>query len=131
MPPPRKSSPSPAGSIGSGAVIRDVTFENVSYTVQDGTLAPEASFGLLAGDAAADAILENLTISGTLRLNANRYRTQYSFGLLLGTGNLDGIDVSNIKCIEFKGDTETEMTVDPMTGLVVFPEAASNPSQDN
>ncbi len=118
------------GVIGSTAEIRDVTFENVSYTVKAGTRAPEAYFGLLAGNIAEGAVLENIQISGTLKLSDERYQTKYNFGLLYGMGVYGDIDVSGITCVEIKSadGTETPIAADPVTGVVTVPASQSQAS---
>ena len=100
------------GSIGAEAVIKDVVFENVSYQIEAGTRAPEASFGLLAGVVKEGATLENITISGKLLINAYATLNQYNIGLVCGIGSVGSIDKSAIQCFKVDGTTETPVATD-------------------
>ena len=99
------------GSIGANAVIKDVVFENVSYQIEAGSRAPEASFGLLAGAIREGATLENVTVSGKLLINAYTTLNHYNIGLVCGIGNT-AIDQAAIQCFKVDGTTETPLTPD-------------------
>ncbi len=87
------------GGIDADAVIKDVTFENVTYNMKSGSLKAGASFGLLAGTIAEGAQLENVAVSGTFNVSSNIYPdTTYSLGKLSGNIINTGIDISNISC---------------------------------
>ena len=99
------------GSLGANAVIKDVVFENVSYQIEAGTRAPEASFGLFAGIVHEGATLENVTVSGKLLINAYATLTDYNIGLVCGIGSTH-IDRTNIQCFKVDGTTEAPITAD-------------------
>ena len=99
------------GAIGETAIIKDVAFENVSYQIEAGTRAPEASFGLFAGIVYEGATLENVTVSGKLLINAYATLTDYNIGLVCGIGSSD-IDRTNIQCFKVDGTTETPIATD-------------------
>lgn len=85
------------GKLSATAVLKDVTFENVTYKIGVGSRKPAASFGLLTGDLAADATLENVTISGELVVGKGIFAGgSYSIGLVCGNETQHGIDISNI-----------------------------------
>ena len=100
------------GIIGNSAVIKDVVFENVSYCIEAGSRAPESSFGLLAGMIKEGATFENVTVSGTLKINAYATLNQYNIGLLCGVGAESGISLENIQCVKVDDQTETPLTAD-------------------
>lgn len=94
------------GSIDSTAVIKDVTFENVTYNMNAGSLKAGASFGLFAGTIAESATLENVAVSGTFNISSEIYPdTEYLLGKLSGNVINKGIDISNITC-QVKDDQE-------------------------
>lgn len=94
------------GGLDASCEIKDVTFENITYNMNTGTLKAGSSFGLLAGTISPDAALENVTISGTFNISSKIYeRDDYSIGKLSGNVVETGIDISNIQC-NVKDDTE-------------------------
>ena len=100
------------GALGANAVIKDVVFENVSYQIEAGTRAPEASFGLLAGAVREGATLENITVSGSLLINAYATLNQYNIGLICGIGSAGSINSSAIQCFKVDGNNRTPLTPD-------------------
>ncbi len=87
------------GGIDASAVIKDVTFENITYNMNAGSLKTGASFGLFAGTIAEGAAFENVAVSGTFNLKSTIYPdTQYSIGKLCGNVVNTGIDVTGIEC---------------------------------
>ena len=86
-------------SISADAVIRDVAFENVAYTVETGRRNSPASFGLLAGVLEDGATLEDVTVSGTFNVvNGCMLPASYDFGLICGEGNVGDMDLSAVTC---------------------------------
>ncbi len=110
------------GTLSASAVIRDVTFENITYTVQDGSLSPNASFGLLAGAVREGATLENVSVSGTLKLAGTcDLARDDSIGLLFGYGSVEGLDHSGIECVLADSEnTALQFEVDAETGWVTI-----------
>ena len=98
-------------TLESGATFENIEFENVTYTLKTGSRKPDASFGLLAGKAASDVILDGVSVSGKIVVSDDCYaNNNYVVGLLFGTGYNGQIDISSIDC-EVDGD-ETKITVD-------------------
>lgn len=87
------------GRIADTAVMNNVRFENASYTVKQGAIKAEATFGLFAGEIAGGASFTDVSVSGTLYiasdLSLSMFRTTY---LLAGDGGKHGIDASGITC---------------------------------
>lgn len=87
------------GGIDKDAVIKDITFENVTYNMKAGSLKAGASFGLLAGIIAEEAKIENVAVNGTFNVSSEIYpNKEYSLGKLSGNIIETGIDASNITC---------------------------------
>lgn len=55
-------------AIGDRAALKDVSFENVDFTIQTATARNEGLYGLLAGSVSAQASLSGVTVTGTIRL---------------------------------------------------------------
>lgn len=95
------------GTLDASAVLENVTFENVSYTVGAGSRMQGASFGLLAGTVADGATLSDFRISGVLCISEACYpQSDYRIGLLCGIGNLPDIDLSGITCRPAEENTD-------------------------
>lgn len=92
------------GQIFEGAVVENISFENVTMIMDTGApLTSNVSFGLLAGSISDSAVIENVSVSGTITLDvkcgekdAFPFKSGYSIGLVCGTGNTHGVDYSNI-----------------------------------
>ncbi len=107
------------GSLGSAAVLDDVRFENITYTMEKGSrIEGDSFFGLLAGKIAAEATLNQVSITGTLRIDADIYpNSHYLIGLLAGSGAREDMDLSGITCEAINNDPEKlQITVE--NGLV-------------
>ena len=90
------------GNITEEASITDLTFENVTFTIEKGTRVAGASFGLLAGTLSDDAALSNVNIlNGVIQIDSSCYFgvNDYSIGLLCGTGNAAVIPNAQITCV--------------------------------
>lgn len=98
------------GSLDSGSTIENLTFENVSFTIQAGSRMQGASFGLLTGTRASDATLSGVSVTGKLLISANCYpQSDYTIGLLCGNGKSDGVSYS-IDCAVAE-DNNTAITI--------------------
>ena len=87
------------GSLGAGAAIENVTFENVTFILEAGSRMAGAAFGLLAGTISDDVTLENVSITGSILVSDNCYPSDsYVVGLVAGSGSDHGIDASGISC---------------------------------
>ena len=94
------------GGLDANAVLKDVTFENVTYNMNKGSLKAGASFGLLAGTISESATLDGVQVSGTFNISSEIYPDiVYSIGKLSGNLVNTGIDISNITC-NVTDDTE-------------------------
>ena len=86
------------GSVAAGALIEDVTFENLHFTVEMGSRMPGASFGLFTGSLADGVAIENVYINGKLTVAPSPYITESTIiGLFSGSGDSGDIDVSGIR----------------------------------
>lgn len=94
------------GSIESSAVISDITFENVTFTIEAGSRMQGASFGLLCGSAASGAVFENVNVTGKLLISPNCYpQSDYTIGLLSGSGSCEGVSY-DISCSVAEDNTD-------------------------
>ncbi len=77
------------GTVGNAAVMQDVTFDNVTYRIEKGTLAVNPTLGVFAGTLYDKATLTNVTVNGKLQISSAAALTMedvdsYSIGLLCG-----------------------------------------------
>ncbi len=104
------------GRLAETAVIRDLTFENVTFTIQSGTRVAGTSYGLFAGAIADTAKVENVQIhNSTLAIDSRCYFgvEDYTIGLLCGMGDETLVDYSGISCIAVGSSPETvQITVE-------------------
>ena len=111
------------GYLAEGAAIRDLTLENVTFTIKSGTRVAGTSYGLLAGSISDKAVFENVAItSGTLQISSECYfgTDDYTIGLLCGMGSAP-IDASAITCVAVGSAPENvRITVEGNTVQVEF-----------
>ncbi len=78
------------------ACFKNVKFENITHTINLMSVAPGASFGLLAGTVADGASFSNVTVSGKLLIGDNCQglagSNDYTIGIIAGSGEIDGIE---------------------------------------
>lgn len=110
------------GSIASGAVIKDVVFENVSYTLSAGSRMQSPVFGLLCGTLSDDAVLENVRVeNASFVISGDIYPQEYTLGTIIGSGSNRGIDISGIKVSLAEGaDAKISITTDNSTGEITL-----------
>ncbi len=106
------------GKLHESAVIEDLTIENLTYTVIGSINANGASFGLLAGLIADGATLSDVSVSGTLQIDAARLITDYGLdghyeiGLLCADGTHGTLSTDGITCELIKNEeNEFSLTV--------------------
>ncbi len=100
------------GSIGSEAVISDLTIENATLTLEAGCRMAGATFGLLAGSVVEGAAFENVTVTGNLLISEKIYpQTDYTIGLLCGIGATDRVAYSIGCAVAEEGSTAITVTV--------------------
>lgn len=100
------------GHITESAKISDITFENVTFTIQKGTRVV-SNYGLFTGDLADAAEISNVKILGsTLQIDTACYFgvDDYHIGLVCGMGNSDAVPDAEIKCVVV-GDNPEKMNV--------------------
>jgi len=88
------------GYLSETAAIRDVTFENVTFTIQSGTRVAGTSYGLLAGTVSAQADISGVSIlSSQILVDSGCYfgADDYVIGLVSGMGNVQ-LDAAQIIC---------------------------------
>ena len=110
------------GSIGSGAVIRDVAFENVSYTLGAGSRMQSPVFGLLCGTLSEDAVLSGVTVkSSEFIISGDIYPQDYTVGTLVGIGGNRDLDFSGVRVTLAEGaEAKLSITRDDATGEITL-----------
>lgn len=99
------------GKISENAEIKDVTFENVRFTIK-GSRKPGFNYGLFAGAIDDGAKIENVSVSGDLVISSDwNLNSEYEIGLVCAAGSTHGIDSSAIKCVNDKEDSSLIITV--------------------
>lgn len=97
------------GNLTETAEVTDITFENVTFTVQAGTRVVGTNYGLFAGTLSNNATLNNIKIlSSTLQIDSSCYFgvDDYSIGLVCGMGNSDVIETAEISCVAVGDEPE-------------------------
>ena len=97
------------GRILDGANFENVAFTNVVYSLEGGSMRPDSTFGLFAGNISTKAKATNVTVEGTLKIGKNIYTQtrvsvltgnliyNYEIGILSGNFVTLGISTVNIK----------------------------------
>ncbi len=102
------------GVLGSEAVIDNVKFEAITFTVQIGTRLPDVSYGLFAGQIKDGAKISGVSVTDAkLLIDAGASNLQNcSIGLVCGSGWSEslGIDLAGITC-EVTGKDPSSITV--------------------
>ena len=107
------------GAVTSSASMSDVTFENITFTLQSGTRVTDAAFGLFAGNLAKDATLTNVTVKGTLQIDSaakTTLKADCPVGLLCGVGKHSGVTY-DIEC-EAVGDAADSVKITEKDGQI-------------
>ena len=90
------------GNFTKNASITDLTFENVTFTMEKGTRVNGSAYGLFAGVIAEEATISNVSIlNGVIQIDSNCYFgvSDYSIGLVCGSGNPAVITDAQITCV--------------------------------
>ncbi len=114
------------GSLEEGAVITDVTFESLTFTLEKGPITPGTTLGLLAGSIHENARLSGVTIrGGCIQVDSGAYfdNPDYSLGLICGMGDSSAITASDLSA-KIVGDEPDKLilTVDGDMVTVVMKE---------
>lgn len=89
------------GNLTENAILTDITFENITFTIKAGTRVVGTSYGLFAGTISADATLNNVTLkNSTLQVDSSCYfgASDYSIGMVCGMGDPSVIKTENLSC---------------------------------
>lgn len=113
------------GSLGKDAIIRNVTFSDIKYTVVSAAKASNATFGLFAGENLG-ATIENVTLKNSVleikKSFINDFKSKivnnnFVVGLVIPYGDTSGITTENVVYIVEDG---AEATVHDNLGVFVF-----------
>ncbi len=98
------------GALGETSVVRDVTFENITFSLQAGSRKPEPVFGTFAGILRENAQIINVSFGGTLEIgSACAPHQAYEIGLLFGRGTVPA-DLSHENVTYVLSDPEQNTT---------------------
>ena len=107
-------------SLAKSAAIENVKFENITHTINLMSVAPGASFGLLAGSVEKGASFTNVSISGKILIGDNceglTAGSDYSIGLITGSGQVSGI--SSEISVEKANPGNTSFDIEITDGVV-------------
>ena len=104
------------GKLGDGAVIENVDFENITMTIDKGS--PRVAiinYGLLAGRIDAGARVEDVSISGMIRISSKCVfldLNQVSIGLVCGAGSSHGVNYAGVMCEIYGSQSKFDMEID-------------------
>jgi hypothetical protein len=93
------------GQLAEGALLKDVTFENITVNITEGCLKGEPKFGIIAG-IAADGAFDSATLTSSKLVICNKKNSSTTilkpeYGIVCGYGSVIGIDFSESNCVEF------------------------------
>ena len=110
------------GSLASGASVKDVTFENITYTLGAGSRMQAPVFGLLCGQLSDEAELSNIAVKNSnLFISGDIYPQEYTLGMLVGSGDNRGTDLSGITVSLTEGsESKIAVTVDNASGAITL-----------
>ena len=98
------------GNLTEEARLSDLTFENVTFTIEAGTRVKGSSFGLFAGTISDGSAIENVSVTGsTLQIDSGCYfgADDYSIGLVCGMGSDTKLNKAEIGCAAVGDAPET------------------------
>lgn len=102
-----------AGLFGQlGGEIRDVTFQNITFTLKKGARMAGTSYGLLTGGVTGENVLENVSIiDSKILIDSGCYfaTSDYMIGLVSAMSDL-GLDTAGITC-EATGDAPEKVVI--------------------
>lgn len=90
------------GNFTEEAAIKDLTFDNVTFTVKAGTRVAGATFGVFAGTLSGEATLENVKLTNSrLQIDSGCYFgvSDYTVGRVCGIGNDKAIPDAEVECL--------------------------------
>ena len=116
------------GGLTEDASLQDVTFENITFTVEKGNQKQGSAFGLLAGTVSEKTTMQNVVITdSTLKILYSANLTAARVGPVSGYGNM-GLDASGITCVAVnKEGAEIAITADELGFITVKFDINGNP----
>ncbi len=102
--------------IDGSAVIKNVTFDNVTYAITAGSRMTGASFGALASAVSEQATFENVIFNASLEIKNNSAlilseSKNHTVGVMTGSGNVASIG-GNVICYFVNGEDKTVISPD-------------------
>lgn len=95
------------GQLGDKAIIKDVTFEDCIYDMAKGTIRTSQYIGLFAGMVDGSATVQNVKLSGQLRIGSiNASTTAYTVNLI-ANGTNAGVTNNGISVVVYSTTTKT------------------------
>jgi hypothetical protein len=107
------------GTLGADATLTDLTFDNITFTMQNGTRVTSAAFGVLAGTLSGDATLTNVTVKGKLQIDSacsTTLKADCAIGLVCGVGDASAV-TADITC-EAVGEAADTVKITVKDGVV-------------
>ena len=86
-------------SMADGVRMENVSFENITFNLRQGSVMAGAAFGLFSGSIASGATFDVVSVSGTFAVypDVNVLNDLCSYALVVGTGSVpEGIDAQNV-----------------------------------
>ena len=111
-------------SLTDSVKIENVTFENVTFNLRQGSVMTGASFGLFAGKVSSLATFDEVTVSGTFAVypDVNTFNDSCFYGLVIGSGSIpegiNGEGVTHAVMDDGLNKNTLTVTVDPATGEI-------------
>lgn len=109
------------GQLSETALLSDLTFSNVTFTIKSGTRVAGTAYGLLAGAVAEKAQLKVVHIlESTLQIDSGCYfgTDDYTIGLLCGMGNAN-VDTADIS-FTATGDNPEKVIISEKDGTLTL-----------
>lgn len=89
-------------SIGETAVFNNISFTNITHTINLGLVSPDSKYALLAGTVSSGASFTDVSIDGKILIGDKCEGivggTTYDIKLLVGDGTCDGVTDNGITC---------------------------------
>ncbi len=98
------------GHLTDTAIISDLKFENITFTIKAGTRKVGTSYGLFAGTLSDKATLSNVNILNShLQIDSSCYFgvDDYTIGLVCGMGDASKLATAQIDCVAVGDEPET------------------------
>lgn len=114
------------GSLTATAKLEDVTFSNITVTIQAGVRVTGATYGMFAGNIADGATFSNVQILGSkLEINSglNLMGKNFALGTLCASGNYNAVENAEIEVVVIGEDpSKINFEIDE-DGVITFKDA--------